>query len=234
MSNTSKRNTKKAWYIGIGLVIALVIIAFFVSRSSTKLDPEALAQIPVSQPTAHLKGNLESDLTLVEYSDFQCPACKAAAPDIAKLVEEFGDKFKLEYRHFPLRSIHPNAQLAGQAAEAAGMQGKFWEMHDMLFAKQSEWAQSFNPEKYFKQYAGELGINTDRFMYDLNSDVVKDVVNSQFSEAESLKLPGTPSFVVDGKIVDINEFVNTQLIGTLPLETPEPTTETPSETATTE
>jgi protein-disulfide isomerase len=234
MSNTSKRNTNKAWYIGIGLVIALVLIAFFVSRSSTKIDSDAIAQIPVNQPSAHLKGNLDSNLTLVEYSDFQCPACKAAAPDIAKLVEEFGDKFKLEYRHFPLRSIHPNAQIGAQAAEAAGMQGKFWEMHDMLFDKQSEWSQSFNPEKYFKQYAEELGINTDRFVYDLNSDVVKDVVNKQFSEAESLKLPGTPSFVVDGKIVDINEFVNTELIGTLPLVAAEGTTETPTETTATE
>lgn len=210
MSKQTRRN-KRIWRWSIIILVVLLLISYFVSQNNKKIDPVAIADVEVSELTAHLKGNLESEIKLIEYSDFQCPACSAAAPQVDALVEEYGDKFQFEFRHFPLRSIHPNAQLAAQAAEAAGIQGKFWEMHDKLFENQSEWSQSFNPERYFRSYAKELGLNVDRFRYDLDSDEVKDVVNLQFNEAMELGLPGTPSFVLNGEQIDINEFIIEQL-----------------------
>lgn len=214
MSNQSrkKKNTRNAVIAGL---IVLLIGSYFVSRNSNKIDPEVVASVEVSEPTLHLKGNIESEIKLIEYSDFQCPACAAAAPQVKNIVDNFGEKFQLEYRHFPLRSIHPNAQIAAQAAEAAGMQGKFWEMHDKLFENQSEWSSSIKPERHFKNYATEIGINADRLIFDLKSDKVKEVVNGQADEAALLKLPGTPAFVFNGEKIDINTFVNENLIGDL-------------------
>lgn len=212
MSNTSNkyRNNKIKIAAGIALVV-LLIVSFVISQKSKKIDPAIINSVAVTEPTAHVKGNLESELTLIEYSDFQCPACKNAAPQIQSLVDQHGESFQLEYRHFPLRSIHPNAQIGAQAAEAAGMQGKFWEMHDMLFDKQSEWSESFNPKRFFAEYATELGISPERLLYDLESDTVKSIVNAQFDEASELGLPGTPSFVLNGEQIDINTFVTEYL-----------------------
>ena len=212
MANTSnKRRNKRLWTGGIIAVVGLLIISFFVSQSGDPIDEMSFANLEVQDLTPNVKGNSESDIRLIEYSDFQCPACKAAAPAMQALVDQYGDQFGFEYRHFPLRSIHPNAQLAAQAAEAAGIQGKFWEMHDLLFENQSQWSQSFNPERFFRNYALELGLNEDRFRFDLKSDQVKDVVNSQFDEAGALQLQGTPAFVFNGQAVDVNEFVNENL-----------------------
>ncbi|MCI5051327.1 MAG: thioredoxin domain-containing protein [Candidatus Pacebacteria bacterium] len=212
MGNTSKkRRNRRLWTGGIIAVVALLIISFFVSQSGDPIDEAAFANLEVSALEPRIKGNAESGNILIEYSDFQCPACKAAAPAVDALVEQYGDQFALEYRHYPLRSIHPNAQLAAQAAEAAGMQGMFWEMHDLLFENQSEWSQSFNPERFFRTYALELGLNEDRFRFDMESDQVKDLVNSHFDEAQELGIPGTPGFVFNGEIVDVNTFVNENL-----------------------
>ncbi len=210
MSNKTRKNANIRNILIIILVVILGV-SYFVSKNDQKIDPAVVASIKVSEPTSHLKGNLESEIKLVEYSDFQCPACKDAAPQIKALVDQFGDQFQLEYRHFPLRSIHPNAQIAAQAAEAAGMQEKFWEMHDKLFEKQSEWSESFRPKQFFKQYAEEIGINGDRFMFDLESDSIKEIVNAQFDEAIALNLPGTPSFVFNGEQIDMNTFINENL-----------------------
>lgn len=212
MGNTSKkRRNKRLWTGGIIAVLALLIISFFVSQSGDPIIEENFANLTVEGSTPNIKGNIGSDVLLIEYSDFQCPACATAAPAIQELVDQYGDQFALEYRHFPLRSIHPNAQLAAQAAEAAGIQGKFWEMHDILFENQSEWGQSFNPERFFRTYAENLGLNVDRFRFDLESDEVKDIVNAQFDEANVLGVPGTPGFVFNGEIVDVNTFVSENL-----------------------
>ena len=206
MSNQKRKNKKIRNGIIIGIV-ALLVISYFVSQNDKKVDPIIVESVEVSEPQAHIKGDIEAPLTLVEYSDFQCPACASASPQILALVDQFEGQFNLEYRHFPLRSIHPNAQEAAQAAEAAGMQGKFWEMHDVLFEKQDEWSQSFNPTRYFKTYAEELGLNAERLVFDLESDKIKEIVNAQFDEATELQLPGTPSFVFNGEQIDVNTFI---------------------------
>ena len=208
MSHTSKkRRNKKIINTTLVLLGLALIISFFVSTSDRTVDPATFADVETYELEPRIKGNEEADISLVEYSDFQCPACKQAYPVVEQIVENYGNQFSFEYRHYPLRSIHPNAQLAAQAAEAAGVQGKFWEMHDMLFDNQSEWSRSFNPTKNFKDYAEELGLNVDRFEFDLKSDEVIAKVDADEAEAQSLQLPGTPSFVVNGEVSTFEDFM---------------------------
>lgn len=213
MSHTSSKHRKRKLRIAGIIILALVIIiSFFVSRKANHHDEDLINEVPVQEISAHIKGNESAELHLIEYSDFQCPACRSTEPVLAQLQEEYGDSFFLEYRHFPLRQIHPNAQLAAQAAEAAGMQGMFWEMHDHLFEHQDQWAKSLNPKRYFSDYAEELGLHAERFAYDLESDAVKDRVNKDADEAMAYELPGTPSFVFNGEQISLEDFVNVYLL----------------------
>ncbi len=149
--------------------------------------------------TPHIKGNPDAAVTLVEYSDFQCPACGQFEPIVSAVMEQYGDQLSLEYKHFPLISIHPYAVPAARAAEAAAQQGKFWEMHDKLFENQSVWANSSNPQSYFIVYAEELGLDVTLFKRHLRSAMINDAVGAAFDEARTLGLTGTPSFFLNGE-----------------------------------
>lgn len=209
MGNTSKKyRNKKLANIGIAAIIIILVVSFFVSQSNKTVDPSTFADVEVQALQPRLRGNETAELVLTKYSDFQCPACAQASVALKDVYEQFGDQFVLEYKHLPLRSIHPNAQIAAQASEAAGMQGKFWEMHDLLFEKQSEWSRALNPKKVFSEYAEELGINVDRFAYDLDSDAIKEKVNTDAQEAQDLGFSGTPSFTVNGEVSSFDEFIS--------------------------
>ncbi|HBB37880.1 MAG: Peptidyl-prolyl cis-trans isomerase B [Candidatus Magasanikbacteria bacterium GW2011_GWD2_43_18] len=151
--------------------------------------------------TDQVKGTRNAQVTLVEYSDFQCPACSTVYPLLKQLSQEFPDTLAVVYRHYPLRSIHPNAQLSAQAAEAAGLQNNFWEMHDVLFNTQSQWSSLLNPTDFFVQLATSLGLNTEQFKTDLTSSAVEAVVNDSYARATSMNLPGTPSFFLNGESI---------------------------------
>lgn len=142
------------------------------------------------------------DVVLVEYSDFQCPACASFYQMVNQLGEEFASDIKIVYRHFPLRSIHSNAQLAGQAAEAAAAQGKFWEMHDKLFSNQTSWAEEGDPTDTFVIYAGELGLDTELFTTDLTSEAIKEKVDADYRSGTAAKVNSTPSFFLQGEKIN--------------------------------
>lgn len=146
-----------------------------------------------------VKGNLAAAVTLIEYGDFQCPACASYFPLVKQLSEDFSDNLRIVYRHFPLRSIHPKAQISGQASEAAGLQGKFWEMHDLLYERQTNWVNDKNYEDLFVQYAGELELDIDKFKEDFKSDAVEDKVNGDYLSAKGAGLTGTPTFFLNGE-----------------------------------
>lgn len=221
MANTSKkRRNKKITNIAITVIVLALVGSFIVSQSSQTVDPASFADVEVSELEPRIRGNAEAEVLLTKYSDFQCPACAQASIALKSLSEDFGDQFALEYKHFPLRTIHPNAQLAAQASEAAGKQGAFWDMHDLLFLEQSEWARSLNPKKVFRGYAEDLGLNVDRFSYDMDSDEVKEKVNTEADEASEFGFSGTPSFLVNGEPGSFEDF-----IALLDLELPEGTQE---------
>src|SRR5690606_17044329 len=122
------------------------------------------------QADDHVRNSRELKVSLIEYGDFQCPSCASFYPIVRQLKETYNEQVSFVFRHFPLISMHPNAFAASRAAEAAGNQGKFWEMHDKLFETQSSWGQvSVNQQSLFEQYAQELGLDMEKFKTDYAS-----------------------------------------------------------------
>jgi protein-disulfide isomerase len=127
---------KNPWLIFGGIIVVLFAGAFYLASTASESNNEGIKDV------THIKGNPDADVELVEYSDFQCPACSAMYPVVKELMVEHGDKIRFEYRHFPIERIHPYAVQAAVAAEAAGQQGKFYEFHDLLFENQQTWCQT--------------------------------------------------------------------------------------------
>lgn len=149
-----------------------------------------------------VKGNPDAKVELVEYLDFQCPACRSYSGMVNQLLLDFPEDLKVGYLHFPLTNIHANALPSALAAEAAGAQGKFWEMADLLFERQSDWSQTVTPAETFGQYAQQLGLDPVRFLSDFNSDAMKEKIISQQKTGLVMKLSGTPSFFLNGKKIE--------------------------------
>lgn len=147
-------------------------------------------------------GNRQAPVVIIEYSDIQCPACQFYSEAGRQVVAEFGDQIGFAYRHFPLRQIHKNANLAAQAAEAAGMQGKFWEMEEVLFAKQAEWESSNQAFILFAGYADELGLDLNQFRQDIDSSGVKAEVEADYLSALVSKIDATPTFFINGQKIN--------------------------------
>jgi protein-disulfide isomerase len=158
-----------------------------------------------------IQGNPDAKVVLIEYSDFQCPACVHAYKLTEEIMDEFGGHIKFAFRHFPLTTIHDKAQLAAQAAEAAGLQGKFWEMYEMLFDYQTTWDRlSVNDaENQFIGYASDIGLDQKQFIEDLHSKEVKEAVDIDFQSAIDGGLNATPTFFLNGEKItprNIEEF----------------------------
>ena len=145
------------------------------------------------------KGSAEAKVTLLEYSDFQCPACGNYYPILKQLTQEFDGQVQFVYWHFPLLNIHKNAEKAGVATEAAGAQGKFWEMHDKLFENQDGWSSEDDPLEKFVEYAKEIGLDEGKFREDMNREDLKDKVSAQYEEGTRLGVNQTPTFFLDGE-----------------------------------
>lgn len=163
---------------------------------------ESSFELGVLNPVDHVKGNASSTVVLMEYSDFQCPACRSYYPIMRQLTQEFGDRVAFVYRHFPLTTLHRNAEFAARVAEAAGKQGKFWEMHDLLFEKQNEWANLADPYPAFESYATLLDLSISQFKTDWTSKEVKDLVKAEITHALKSGLQGTPSFFINAKQIE--------------------------------
>ncbi len=160
-----------------------------------------------NQLTNHVIGGGKKGVTLIEYGDFQCPACYGYEPTMREIREKYKDDITFQFRHFPLVEIHQNALSASRAAEAAGLQGKFWEMHDMLYEAQdpngkSGWSGSPNPTTFFEDFAAQLSLDVEKFKTDFRSDQTNRAVQNDRSEAKKLGFSGTPSFMLDGKKIE--------------------------------
>ena len=142
----------------------------------------------------HLRGAHDAQVMLVEYGDFQCPYCARAHAALAKLMKQHDGKVALVYRHLPLSDLHPFAQKAAEAAEAAGAQGKFWEMHDALFENQG-----MLDEDTLPAVAANLGLDAGRFARELDEGKHSARVQAEAKQAHALGASGTPSFFINGQ-----------------------------------
>ena len=191
---------KNPWVVIAVIMFVLIGGAIWYSSSVSKQANEGVTV------QTHSKGNENAAITLVEYSDFQCPACGAFQPTVNEVMAEFGDKVKFEYKHYPLVQIHPFAEPAARAAEAAGQQGKFFEYADKLFAGQNEWTKSTNPTGFFKKYAEELGLDLTKFAQHQKSSLLQGNIKANMLEARELGLTGTPSFYLNGVKMEVATF----------------------------
>jgi len=164
---------------------------------SMKPHPSSLAVPP--QPADHLLGPLHARVTLVEYGDFECPHCKAAAPTPRLILERFPNKIRFIFRHFPLEDAHPHALAAAEAAEAAASQGRFWEMHDLLFRRQAHLT-----SKDLQSYARELGLDVVRYIAETDDHIYLQKVREHIDGGRRSHIRATPAFFVDGVAQDVS------------------------------
>ena len=188
------------------IVIAIVLAAgtaFYLSRGASDETTKAGASSTTPQAGGgRTLGPANAPVTLVEYADYQCPMCKVYSPIITELLRRYPDKVRFEFHYYPLVQIHRYAMDAAKAAEAAGDQGKYWEMHDLLFDEQERWASSQNAETQFLTYASRLGLNTNQFMQALHSPDIENRILQDVARARDAKLEGTPSIFVNGQKVE--------------------------------
>ena len=191
--------TTQGKFLGsVGIIIVLLFGYYFYAMSSDSTTGTTTADITLRQ-TDHVRGAKDGKLTLIEFGDFQCPACGTYEPIVRQVLADNKDVLKISFRHFPLTQIHRNALLAAKASEAASQQGKFWEMHDILYDKQEEWSQALNARDFFLTYATTLGLDTKKFTTDLDSQVIEDKILAEYKEGTKLGVQGTPTFFLNGK-----------------------------------
>lgn len=186
---------KRFWGILLAIFLVFAGIIYFSQQNKDNGGD-------TSKVTSHIKGSDKNKVVLVEYGDYQCPACGSYFPIVKQVVDKYKDQIQFQFRNLPLTQIHPNAFAAARAAEAAGVQGKFWEMHDMLYQQQSTWSSASDPKTYFEDYASQLGLDTAKFKTDFASSAINDAINADIA---AFKKTGatmqTPSFFLNGKSI---------------------------------
>jgi len=193
----------------IAVLVVVGVALFGIVKLASKQDNDEkinASSISTILPSDHVKGGEGAHAILIEYSDFQCPACGSYAPVVKKLGEELGEELQIVYRHFPLPQ-HKNAKLAAVVAEAAGMQGKFWEIHDMIFENQREWSESDKANEIFLGYISQLGLDMDKFSQDIGSAELQKKINNTYIDGVKIGLNSTPTFFLNGeKIVNPRNY----------------------------
>jgi Na+:H+ antiporter, NhaA family len=185
------------------VIIGAVLVTWMLVRSSRQTNSNTNQRASAAEPTGavppHIRGNPDASVTLEEFADFQCPSCGIYYAEIKKIEEEFGTRLRVIFREYPLYPNHEHSVLAAQAAEAAGMQGRFWDMHDKLYENQKAWSDAKDALPFFVDYARQIGLDMDRFNRDLNSDAVAGRITKDGIRGHALGVTGTPTFFVNGQ-----------------------------------
>ncbi|HEY1012418.1 MAG TPA: thioredoxin domain-containing protein [Herpetosiphonaceae bacterium] len=187
------REVKILGWLSLPLILIAVIVVL--TRPSANEQPPVDSTRLVRSDSPVL-GAADAPVTLVEFLDPECESCRALFPVVKELLQANGEKVRLVVRYYPL---HNNSILAAAATEAAGNQGKYWEMQEMLFTRQPEWGEQQQPQtERMVQYATELGLDRERFIADLSNQQILDKIQRDLADAKALSLRGTPSFFVNG------------------------------------
>ncbi len=192
--------------IGVGIVTAIIVVvaAFTIGNQPSKLDREqkvlSESQIKILlRKDTHITGSSKTKVIVVEFGDFQCPACSIAYQVVSQIKKEYEGKVRFAFREFPL-TAHKNGYTSALVAEAAGGQGEFWEMHDKLYENQKEWSDRSDAIKIFTTYAKEIGIDTDKFKKDVESKKYDAKIQADLRDGSQLGINATPTFFINGKI----------------------------------
>lgn len=201
--------------IGISVVtLVLVVGAAFMfggTSSSAKNTKPAKNVSELVHNDSHIIKGQSNKITIVEFGDFQCPACGAAYPTVTEVLKNYKSKVNFVFRNFPL-PMHKNSQPAAEAAEAAGAQGKFFEMYDMLYTNQSKWGETNNAMDYFIQYAKALKLDVDKFTSDVQNKKYAKKIQKDIDDGYAVEVNSTPTFFINGVMqqpgMSYNDFKN--------------------------
>lgn len=212
-------STENKVLIGV-VIITLALLfggAYYLTVSSPPEAKDTISMSDALSSDAYHKGDEKSQVKIAEYADFQCPACGASEPIVQKVLKTYEGKVFFEYHHYPLQQ-HRWGQDAAEAAEAAGEQGKFWEYHDILYAKQNDWAEKNDAISMFKQYAKDLNLDEKKFNESLDGHKFRNKVLDSLARGNKVAVNSTPTFFVNGKRVvggmgydDWEKLINEQL-----------------------
>jgi protein-disulfide isomerase len=198
-------------FMAVVLAVILVFVAIFAFGNKSTNTPTsrngALSQ--------HIEGLGQDHVTLVEYGDYECPYCGAYFAVVKQVVAQYNNQITFQFRNFPLTSIHPNAFASARAAEAAALQGQFWQMNALLYEQNeiyyssnqptNNWVGAPNPQTYFDQFATQLGLNLTKFNQAYASNEVNGTINADLAAGNKLGVNGTPAFFLDGKQINVGE-----------------------------
>lgn len=196
------QETKVLTGIGIATAAIIVVGAFFLggNSNSEKATPPADLNVLI-RPDSHKISSPNAKVTIVEFGDFQCPACGVSYPVVKQLLSVYKNKIVFVFRQYPLSSVHKNAEVAALASEAAGGQDKFFEMYDLLFENQTKWSESQDPlNSYFVNYAKEIKLDVDKFKKDVNEKTYDAKIKKDQADGNSLGINSTPTFFINGQM----------------------------------
>ena len=207
-----------------GVIIAIVVVLGGIFWATSSKNPTSSSSNV--QPTNHVEGQGSTGVTLVEYGDYECPYCGQYYPTVKQVEQQYDNKIHFQFRNLPLSQVHPNAMAGARAAEAAGLQGKFWQMHDLLYENQDPtgrtgWVADTKDvlDDYFVGYAQQLGLNTTQFKNDFKSATVNDMIQADITAfGKTGAQEATPTFFLDGKqiqpqnnVSDFQKYIDAEI-----------------------
>lgn len=206
--------SKKAWIIFVAVCV-LALGSLVVLSNGNKIDVSEVDANKIQTASEasgnigeHTFGKQDGKVVLVEYGDFQCPGCGGMHPTVKALTEKYKEQVTFVFRNFPLTQIHPNALVAAAAVESAGLQGKYWEMHNKVFENQAAWKNATVKDRIgvFTQFAEELGLNANTFATDIASDNVTKKIKYDMAIGKKVDVASTPTFILNGKMLAQDEW----------------------------
>lgn len=186
----------------LGIVSAVIIVGavFILSRGGNSITNTQVATNPqnIIRSDSYHEGSSSAKVTVVEFGDYQCPACGQAYPITKQMLSDYSSRINFVFRNFPLPQ-HQNAMIAAEAAEAAGAQNKFWQMHDKLYETQNDWSESSKPLDMFNSYAKDLGLDLSKFDSEVTSNKYQSKIQQDIDDGNSLSIDATPTFFINGE-----------------------------------
>ena len=190
------------------IVVAVAVAMFLVKRSGPENSPSAAAPNvvlpvnPVITSEGWSKGNLSAKTVLVEFGDFQCPSCAVARLKVDNVLKKFEKDLKVVFKQYPMSNIHRNAMVAAQASESAGKQLKFWEMYELLFARQNEWVNVPDAMTFFLKYATELQLDVEKFRQDMLDGGIRNKIFRDLLEGQVAQVRSVPTFFLNSRMME--------------------------------
>jgi protein-disulfide isomerase len=199
-------------YLPFAIVAVVALVTLGGGAMLYRAERPHLLSIPESQRLAgkgdssslHIRGNPDAPVTLEEFGDYQCPPCGSFAVFVDQLVREYDSRLRLVFRNFPLKT-HAHAREAALAAEAAGLQGRFWEMHDKLYREQANWSNAPNARELFESYASAIGLNVDQFKKDMDGEKARERVDADRARGEALGVNLTPTVFLNDRPLEAKD-----------------------------